>query len=599
MKGTVIATWMRTCRKLYGDETVNIAMDKVGWGASKIFSPIENINDEEIKRAIEIIAKDNNEDIKILWKKIGLDNINAFYKDYPAFFKHENLYSFLRSMFDVHVVMTKKFPGAKPPFVVINPISSRTAVFEYKSERGMFDYLMGMIEGSAKFFGEKLGIEKIDQTDNSARFKFTFDRDIYYKKNYVFSKLLSLGFIKDIGVKIGLFSFILCLIVSIPMFGLNNLFKSIMISLIAFLGAYVSGSMLMKPRSIIIDTIKKINENDYIEDGDIETNDFFEHIYDLLKEHKKTVKTDFVGFKGVTDEMNTFVSNINKISNSMNNTSNEISDVVEQVANCAVSQAENTEKVVSVLNDNIQNLKGIVKSENSNKLELEKSMDKINNSYENVDNTSKNILSTLESFQGVKDKGSELQSKAKDITGIVSIVSGISEQTNLLALNASIEAARAGEQGKGFAVVAEEIRDLAEQSQGAVKDINSNLAKFTEDIRALVEKIEVQFDILQGESNKLQNVRDVNYEATTSIEKVASSMIKTINKLTEESDSISGIYDNMESLAAIAEENSASSEEVSANVSNYTNEIKNLMTSIGEFKKITESFKLELDKYKI
>ncbi|MEY8000822.1 heme NO-binding domain-containing protein [Clostridium sp. Mt-5] len=599
MKGTVIATWMRTCRKLYGDETVNIAMDKVGWGASKIFSPIENINDEEIKRAIEIIAKDNNEDIKILWKKIGLDNINAFYKDYPAFFKHENLYSFLRSMFDVHVVMTKKFPGAKPPLVVINPISSRTAVFEYKSERGMFDYLMGMIEGSAKFFGEKLGIEKIDQTDNSARFKFTFDRNIYYKKNYVFSKLLSLGFIKDIGVKIGLFSFILCLIVSIPMFGLNNLFKSIMISLIAFLGAYVSGSILMKPRSIIIDTIKKINGNDYIEDGDIETNDFFEHIYDLLKEHKKTVKTDFVGFKGVTDEMNTFVFNINKISNSMNNTSNEISDVVEQVANCAVSQAENTEKVVSVLNDNIQNLKSIVKSENSNKLELEKSMDKINNSYENVDNTSKNILSTLESFQGVKDKGSELQSKAKDITGIVSIVSGISEQTNLLALNASIEAARAGEQGKGFAVVAEEIRNLAEQSQEAVKDINSNLAKFTEDIRALVEKIGVQFDILQGESNKLQNVRDVNYEATTSIGKVASSMIKTINKLTEESDSISGIYDNMESLAAIAEENSASSEEVSANVSNYTNEIKNLMTSIGEFKKITESFKLELDKYKI
>ncbi|MHC6181451.1 heme NO-binding domain-containing protein [Clostridium sp. JNZ X4-2] len=599
MKGTVIATWMRTCRKLYGDETVNIAMDKVGWGASKIFSPIENINDEEIKRAIQIIAKDNNEDIKILWKKIGLDNINAFYKDYPAFFKHENLYSFLRSMFDVHVVMTKKFPGAKPPLVTISPISSRTAVFEYKSERGMFDYLMGMIEGSAKFFGEKLDIEKIDQTDNSARFKFTFDRDIYYKKDYVFSKVLSLGFIKDIGVKIGVFSFILCLIVSIPMFGLNNLFKSVIISLIAFLGAYVSGSMLMKPRSIIIDTIKKINENDYIEDGDIETNDFFEYIYNLLKEHKKTVKTDFVGFKGVTDEMNTFVFNINKISNSMNNTSNEISDVVEQVADCAVSQAENTEKVVSVLNDNIQNLKGIVKSENNNKLELEKSMDKINNSYENVDNTSRNILSTLESFQGVKDKGSELQSKAKDITGIVSIVSGISEQTNLLALNASIEAARAGEQGKGFAVVAEEIRDLAEQSQGAVKDINSNLAKFIEDIRVLVEKIGAQFDILQGESSKLQNVRDVNYEATTSIKKVASSMIKTINKLTEESDSISGIYDNMESLAAIAEENSASSQEVSANVSNYTNDIKNLMTSIGEFKKITESFKSELDKYKI
>ncbi|KAA8672951.1 heme NO-binding domain-containing protein [Clostridium sp. MT-14] len=599
MKGTVIATWMRTCRKLYGDETVDTAMDKVGWGASKIFSPIENVDDAEIKKVIEIIAKDNNEDVKTLWKKIGLDNINAFYKDYPAFFKHENLYSFLRSMFDVHVVMTKKFPGAKPPLVVINPISSKTAVFEYKSDRAMFDYLMGMIEGSAKFFGEKLGIEKIEETNNSVKFKFTFDKDIYYKKVYGFNKLLSLGFIKNVGIKVGIFSLVLCLIVSVPLLGLNNLFKSIIISLVAFLGAYISGSILMKPQSIIMDTMNKINRNNYIEDGDIETNDFFENIYDLLKKHKKTIKSDFVGFKGVTDEMNTFVLNIDKISNSMNNTSGEISDVVEQVANCAVNQAENTEKVVSVLNDNIENLKIIVQNENGNKLELEKSMDKISNSYKNVDSTSKNILSTLESFKKVRDMGTELQSKAKDITGIVSIVSGISEQTNLLALNASIEAARAGEQGKGFAVVAEEVRNLAEQSQDAVKDINSNLVKFAEDIKELVKNIEEQFDILKLESDKLQNVRDISYEATDSIEKVASSMIKTINKLTEESDSISGIYDNMESLAAIAEENSASSEEVSANVSNYTNDIKNLMGSIGEFKKITESFKSELDKYKI
>lgn len=196
--------------------------------------------------------------------------------------------------------------------------------------------------------------------------------------------------------------------------------------------------------------------------------------------------------------MSTFVSNINEISNSMNSTSNEISDVVEQVANCAVEQAENTQNVVSVLNENIRHLNNIVEDENNNKLELEKSIDKINNSYENIDNTSKNILTTLQSFKEVNDKGLELQSKVKDITSIVSVVSEISEQTNLLALNASIEAARAGEQGKGFVVVAEEIRVLAEQSQGAVKDINSNLIKFVDEIKVLVDKIESQFDVLKG-----------------------------------------------------------------------------------------------------
>lgn len=65
----------------------------------------------------------------------------------------------------------------------------------------------------------------------------------------------------------------------------------------------------------------------------------------------------------------------------------------------------------------------------------------------------------------------KLGDRSKEIGQIVDTISGIAGQTNLLALNAAIEAARAGEQGRGFAVVAEEVRKLAEQSQGATKQI--------------------------------------------------------------------------------------------------------------------------------
>lgn len=50
MKGTVVATWMRTNRKLFGDSRVDEAMNYVGWGSGKIFSPIENVDDQEIKK---------------------------------------------------------------------------------------------------------------------------------------------------------------------------------------------------------------------------------------------------------------------------------------------------------------------------------------------------------------------------------------------------------------------------------------------------------------------------------------------------------------------------------------------------------------------
>ena len=65
----------------------------------------------------------------------------------------------------------------------------------------------------------------------------------------------------------------------------------------------------------------------------------------------------------------------------------------------------------------------------------------------------------------------DLSARSEKIGGIVTTITGIAEQTNLLALNAAIEAARAGEQGRGFAVVAEEVRKLAEESQGAAAEI--------------------------------------------------------------------------------------------------------------------------------
>jgi methyl-accepting chemotaxis protein len=495
--------------------------------------------------------------------------------------------------------MTKKFEGAKPPLVGIEPISSREAIFTYNSKRAMFDYFLGMLDGTCEYFNEKIKIEQIDKTTDSMSLKLTFEKDIYYKKTYKINKILSLGFIHKVPLKVGAFTFVISLMGAIPLMGVNNILKALGFAVLSGASASIASSIMGRPMALISQTIDQINSNNYVEDGDIVTGDEYEELYLKLKKYKKVFRADFVEFKGVTDEMDTFAENINVISHIMNNTSEDISGVVEQMANTSVSQAENTENAVSILNDNIRSLKDIVKNENDNKDELEKAIVKINNSYESVDSTSKNILGTLEKFQEVKDNGIRLETKAHDITSIVSIVSQIAEQTNLLALNASIEAARAGEQGRGFAVVADEVRKLAEQSKSAVEEINSNLIEFVTDINVLVDKIGDQYDILQNETKGLEQVRDISYEATMSVRVVSTSMINTINDLDREAKSIANIYETIESLAAIAEENSASSEEVSASVGSYTNEIKKLIDSIYEFKKITSSFKDELKKYKI
>ena len=599
MKGTVVATWLNTTRKLFGDDVVKNAMSYAGWGENKIFSPIENVEDDKVNKYIKYISDNKNITTKELWRKIGQDNIISFSKDYPAFFKHENAYSFLKSMYDVHVVMTKKFIGAKPPILTITPISRREAIFTYNSSRGMFEYFLGMLEGVGNYFNEKIQVEEISKTNTSLELKLMFSEDIHYNKEYKFNILMSLGFIKNFGVKAGLFTGITLFVILIPLMGVSNIIKSIIASIIAGGLTYLGTNLMLSPLSQLKEELNRLVENRYNIDESIKTNDFFEDIYEKIKEHKKIIQSDFVSFKGLTDEMSTFIKKIDLISASMQQASESIDEVVGQVANSAVEQAGQTDEVVMSLEENINALGKIVQVENSYKNNLEEVLKKINKSNSGVEKSSRNIGVTLESFNDVKVKSEDLEKRANDITKIVSIVAGIAEQTNLLALNASIEAARAGEQGKGFSVVAESIKKLSEQSKESVKEINTNLVHFKGNIESLVEQIENQYFILEKETLNLQDVENLSFDANKSINYIASSMINTINDLNEQSKSIESLSNNIKNLSSIAEENSAYSEEGSASVTQYTQEINNLTENISNFEKIANMFKEELEKYKI
>lgn len=98
--------------------------------------------------------------------------------------------------------------------------------------------------------------------------------------------------------------------------------------------------------------------------------------------------------------------------------------------------------------------------------------------------------SSMESITILFEEVEELETKSRDITNIISTISGISQQTNILALNASVEAARAGEAGKGFAVVAEEIRMLSNKIQESVGSISTLITEIQGEIQNTTTQIQ-------------------------------------------------------------------------------------------------------------
>lgn len=597
MKGTVVSTWVQSGRQLFGDKVVNDALMNNGLSSDYIFSPLEDVKDEVAKGIVSKIGSNVGKNNKEIWKIMGEQNIKTFSNNYPGFFRHENAYQFLKSMNDVHVIVVKRIKGSVPPILDVTPISSHEVLFTYRSKRAMGDYLAGLISGVSNYFKEEIKVDFISETAGELQLKLTFEKEIQIKKNYGLNRLLSFGFIKNISMKTALLNTIIILITTLVM--PISTFHAVAITGISFISTLFASMVLNRPAKLIFEDIKKLVERNYAEPVLLQSNDNYEDLMNQLNELKLCVQKDFIGFNAIVDEMYTFNSSVEKIANTMESASNDITDVLDQVATAATTQAEDTGKAIVVLSESIENVTQISNNSQENKDKIEDAVIGIEESFSNVKSTATEINSVLHKFNDIRRSGNELKDNAANITKIVSIVSAIAHQINLLALNASIEAARAGESGKGFAVVAEEVKKLSEETNHAVEQINSSLTNFISSISHVVEAIDVQYVVLEQENTKLTDAVDTSKVSNDRLKTVSELMIGTSQNLKVEADNISAVFDGIQNLAAIAEENSAASEEASSNVAIYVDQITELSQQIAVFDAMIKNFQEDLSKYKV
>ncbi|WP_217907357.1 methyl-accepting chemotaxis protein [Massilia sp. BJB1822] len=172
----------------------------------------------------------------------------------------------------------------------------------------------------------------------------------------------------------------------------------------------------------------------------------------------------------------------------------------------------------------------------------------------------------------VVDTMSSINESANKIVDIIGVIDGIAFQTNILALNAAVEAARAGEQGRGFAVVASEVRNLAQRSAGAAKEIKALIGDS-------VEKVE-RGSKLVGQAGVTMD------EVVASVRRVTDIMGEIANASQEQSAGIEQVNQSIIEMDSMTQQNAALVEEAAAAA-------QSLQDQAGELARVVSIFKLD------
>ena len=170
----------------------------------------------------------------------------------------------------------------------------------------------------------------------------------------------------------------------------------------------------------------------------------------------------------------------------------------------------------------------------------------------------------------VVDTMASIKDSSRKIADIIGVIDSIAFQTNILALNAAVEAARAGEQGRGFAVVASEVRNLAQRSAGAAKEIKAL-------IEDSVGKVEAG-DKLVDEAGKTMD------EIVGSVKRVTDIMSEIAAASHEQSSGIEQVNQAVGQMDEMTQQNAALVEEAAAAAESLQDQASQLAEAVSVFK---------------
>jgi methyl-accepting chemotaxis protein len=370
--------------------------------------------------------------------------------------------------------------------------------------------------------------------------------------------------------------------------------------LIAIVASFILLGSIRRPVNVLVEAATLMSKGDFTVD--------LHHA--AVKDELGRMNDAFLDMKNNTRELIQQVSaaatNVASSSEQLSAGADETGKAIQQVAqtvqevargsqettanvNAAQQNISQTAKAIEGVSRDIEDVAAYATEASAQGSEGKKSADEaaviINHAASSVQETTKVVVS--------------LGEKTKQIAEFISIITGIADQTNLLALNAAIEAARAGDAGRGFAVVAEEVRKLAEESNGAAGNITKLVRSIEEEMRVALTAMEKSNDEVSSGAKTVGQASSMLSEIVKGVDALTE-RVQGISAAAEQINASTGeVVHSMQSVAAVAEENAAASEEVSSATEEQMASMEEIGASAGALARLAQDLQAVVSKFKV
>jgi methyl-accepting chemotaxis protein len=265
----------------------------------------------------------------------------------------------------------------------------------------------------------------------------------------------------------------------------------------------------------------------------------------------------------LAEALNTFLDNLHHLVQEIRETSAHVGGASQQLSGASTHLSSAAQEQASSLEETAASLEEMTATVKQNADNARQASQLAAGSRDAAEKGGQVVASAVGSMQ-------EISNASKRIVEIITVIDEIAFQTNLLALNAAVEAARAGEQGRGFAVVAAEVRNLAQRSASAAKEIKGL-------IRDSVQKVEDGSRLVNQSGQTLD-------EIVVGVKRVSDIVADIAAACHEQSQGIDQVNRAITQVDHVVQQNATQTEDLTSTARSLNSHADRLQTLVGRFK---------------